>query len=495
MPPKIHVGFEIEYRDGRIVKKRRTLEFALDYMVYGADKNAVRSGKTVRIGDGLKDIGKLFLEYAEGRKIKSIKQLEKQVNKKFGGIKSDTSKIMEYAIKNALDKVKEAKEKGKDKEIAEKIGNTLVELGERTRKLKPGQILALPAEALTEESYAILISEPITRWLDIQRTAKRNAEKTKIIIAGTMGGIMGIIAYIINRIINRKSGGSWTRSTALSIATAMMLGLNPIAALFNTAITHYVLRHADPKTFRGNIAQNFIMGMQIAILIGLGWTIGSIAIAATTPTVDGEPKIGESPLLNIVRFQAKTIAWAILMILVPVLLALIGKMDRIIMLSGTIFAGMQGIAAYAREWRTGLFGKMPAAIWESAILWAYDELDDFKDGFQRMGLIPEEDEGGIFEAIVIPIILGFFNALMGVEDPYRSVIPGSSAFADYVIEGSIGEPWQTILKIVYQIAATVIGGIVASGSLGLGFAVYIIGSVIGQLFLNRVLGCLFGIVG
>jgi len=345
------------------------------------------------------------------------------------------------------------------------------------------------------ESYATLISEPIMRWLDIQRTAKRNAEKTKIVIAGAMGGIMGIIAYIINRIINRKSNEAWTRSTALSIAIAMMLGLNPIAALFNTAITRYILKHADPKTFRGNIAQNFIMGMQIAILIGLGWTIGNMAIAATTPVVSGEPEIGGSPLLNIVRFQAKTIAWAILMILVPALLALIGKMDRIIMLSGTIFMGMQGIAAYAAQWRTGLFGEMPAAIWESAILWAYDELDDFKDGFQRMGLIPGEDEGGIFEAIVVPVVLGFFNALMGVEDPYRSVIPGSSVFANYVIEGSIGEPWQTILKIIYQIAATVIGGFVASGSLGLGFVVYIIGSMIGQMFLNRVLSSLFGIVG
>jgi len=112
-----------------------------------------------------------------------------------------------------------------------------------------------------------------------------------------------------------------------------------------------------------------------------------------------------------------------------------------------------------------------------------------------MGLIPEEDDGGIFEAIVVPVVLGFFNALMGVEDPYRSVIPGSSAFADYVIEGSIGEPWQTILKIVYQIVATVIGGIIASGSFGLGFVVYLIGSVVGQMFLNRMLGGLFGMVG
>jgi len=186
-----------------------------------------------------------------------------------------------------------------------------------------------------------------------------------------------------------------------------------------------------------------------------------------------------------------TIAWIILGIIIPALLALIGKLEGKLMFGGAIASAMLGIASYAHKFGVGILGKLPAHVWESALLWVFDELDDFKDGFSRLGWIKDDDEGGSFELIVVPLLLGFFSALMGVEDPFALVIPGNMGFAQYVADGFLGEPWASIVKIIYSIAASVIGGVIASGSAGLGFAAYVVGSVIGQVFLNKIFSQVF----
>jgi len=141
---------------------------------------------------------------------------------------------------------------------------------------------------------------------------------------------------------------------------------------------------------------------------------------------------------------------------------------------------------------------MPSGILLSAAAWTYDELGDLGDGCERlakrraqknnkMHKNTENDWKDLLELFLLPFLLGMFEALIGVNNPLRIIIPGSSEFTDYIISCDLPEPWASIVGAIVKVIFFSIGMIIACGCNGFGWIFYLIGSTIGQYAFMKLL--------
>ncbi len=253
-----------------------------------------------------------------------------------------------------------------------------------------------------------------------------------------------------------------------------------------------------------NIVQNFYTGFIVGLMSFIGMVIGTLVVRFTTDANglkealkgDGDKDLGDalrenSPLLGFLWFKFPTVAWtAISAVLFPLMLVLISHkyLKEISLGKGgaAIFTGLTGIGAYATMNGKGMFGNIPFFVSLSGMLWIWDEFDDFQDAKDR--ITKENDPTGLVdyaELFLLPFILGFFGAMFGMTDPMALVIPGRLGFMKYTTDALV-QPWNWILHALYQVVATLIGGIVASGGIG-GFAVYMIGSILANFAMRGVM--------
>ena len=235
---------------------------------------------------------------------------------------------------------------------------------------------------------------------------------------------------------------------------------------------------------KNQLKTGFITG----IMSTIGATIGIITLRATLAQ-------GNTAILDLLNYKTKTIAWILIFTLIAALMICLIK--KKIMGQGKAIALMisagGGIYAYAKQNKIGLLEEMELFTPLSAILWVWDEFDDFQDAYSRIKNKQEPpDPMDALELYLLPLILGMFGAWMGIDQYMIATrIPGRWGFAQYAIETTAPPPWGVVLKAFYEIAAFIFANIVASGVKGVGWILYTAASVIGSYIINMALGAIF----
>jgi len=73
-------------------------------------------------------------------------------------------------------------------------------------------------------------------------------------------------------------------------------------------------------------------------------------------------------------------------------------------------------------------------------------------------------------------------------------IPGRWGFVRYVADVNIPSPWNVVVYAVYEILSFLIGNVLASGAMGVGWILYAVGSVVGSLLMSSLFGGVFSVV-
>lgn len=243
----------------------------------------------------------------------------------------------------------------------------------------------------------------------------------------------------------------------------------------------------------GQLKTGFITGLMTMI----GAVAGSTAMLQALNS-------GWSGILDFLNYKMPTIAWVIIQIVI--LLIMLAFVKKKIVGNGKLIAtgiaGAVGILAYANENKAGLLGNVPCHVTLSAILWVWDEFDDFQDAKERIDNIskPPELSGSdrrerimdALELYLLPFILGLFSSWMGIDQMVvLERIPGRWGFVKYVSYATLPEPWNTVVNAVYEILAFVLANVIASGAAGIGWILYTIGSVLASYTFNNALSILF----
>lgn len=362
----------------------------------------------------------------------------------------------------------------------------------------------------------------------LERVAEKIVELWRTNLAKVKEKLIGIIAMI-------TVGSAWlgkTTGTSTAMSIALWLTFGPMAPIASALCKRIAKKIGEGE--RQNLMNNLVNGLIVAIMTILGMVSMNLILVATAPKkkveVWGEeieiPMLWESPVRNIVTFKTEAIIWIMAATaIVAVASGILGKLRNperlveelkgdanpnepeprvkgMIMKIGLIVAMVMGIVTYMKIWDIGLFDKMPSGVLLSAIAWTWDELDDLGDGVERIemwrikrktGLKPKVEDEGVAEIIILPLILGAFATLFGITDPMQVIIPGSSGFLDYVVDNALPEPWNIIVGSLIKIVFFVVGMLIACGSAGLGAVMYIVGSVMGQIIVERIISAFVAI--
>ena len=251
-----------------------------------------------------------------------------------------------------------------------------------------------------------------------------------------------------------------------------------------------ILRTQKP-TFGGDIKQQLRTGL----IVGLMSTLGSI-IAYIIMT--GLLARGSTAILDMLNFRLPTIVWIIIGAAITILTicllkrGFIGKGKAIAL---SVSMGI-GLWSYAKGEKKGILGNIEFFAPLSAILWVWDEFDDFQDGYNRLKNKQEKpDITDTLELWLLPMILGMFGTWMGIDQMLIATrIPGRWGFAKYAAEANIPSPWDVVVNAIYEIIAFVLANVIASGARGVGWIIYTAGSVLGSIVMSSVLNNVLGVV-
>ncbi len=332
------------------------------------------------------------------------------------------------------------------------------------------------------------VTERVSNMLDSKKFQQRQTKVAKFAIALTpLGGMAFLLKNIIRYITSN------TRLQALLQTSFMGKVVNKLKS---GKVRHYIQ----------NLTQNFFTGIIVGLMSFIGMVIGTLVVRLTTDAkgleeaLDGDKDLGDalrenSPLLGFLWFKLPTFAWIVISaVLFPLVLVLISNkyLKEISLGKGgaAIFTGITDIWAYADMNGKGMFGSIPFFVSLSGMLWIWDEFDDFQDAKDQ--ITHDSDDGtelvDYAELFLLPFVLGFFGTMFGITDPRAFVIPGQLGFMKYT-STLFPKPWNWIFHALYQVVATLIGGIVASGGVG-GFAIYMIGSVLANFSMRGVLSAI-----
>jgi len=431
---------------------------------------------------------------------KNIKKVEESIERAVRIIRSTTAQMLIQPIKGG--------DKDPERLSAEYLDGVLSLILEDMR-LAPGlkqQIMRELEEEEEKKGRLRIIGEKMGRFLS------------------RIGLTIATFIAIIMQKISPLARITGTESTAMAMALWLTFGpMAPIITRMFSRIGRKLGKHTD------NLVGNLINGMIVAIMITLGMLTMNLLITITAPKekidILGEtieiPNPWRSPLRNIITFEAPAIIWIIAATVIAIVASgIIGKLrkpdkivsmllgedganepepraKKIIMKAGLIVALIMGLATYMKTWGIGIFDYMPSGVLLSAVAWVWDEVDDLGDGAERIESWRTnvdkvmKDDDGIAEIVILPFLLGAFAALCGIVDPWQLIIPGSNGFVNYVCGGWLSDPWGTIVGALIKIVFFVVGMLIACGSGGLGAVMYVVGSVIGQIVLMRILRIVF----
>jgi len=132
----------------------------------------------------------------------------------------------------------------------------------------------------------------------------------------------------------------------------------------------------------------------------------------------------------------------------------------------------------------------------SAWLWVFDEFDNFQDGYERLkqeiNSYEEPDEskfGEAFELFSLSFLLGLFGAWARNN---RSMVNNNSRIIPIRQMGLqyIPEPWNTIISAIYGVLAFLLAQVIASGGFGVGWIIYLLSSIVGNIIVNMTVSML-----
>jgi len=358
---------------------------------------------------------------------------------------------------NKLNKIKELVDNGRTQKALNRIDEmladaTILETKIGTEKEKANKIKELIKKALTSKEAAEEALQELVQMIDDpqdkEENNKQNQKAKNIIIEA--------ITYIL-----------------------LLQQINP-----------EILQQLKP-TMKQDIKQQLRTGL----IVGLMSTLGSITAYII---MTGLLARGNTAILDMLNFTLSTLAWIIIGAAITILTVcllkkgFIGK-GKAIALSVSMSIG---IWSYARKEKLGITGDMPFFTPLSGILWVWDEFDDFQDGYNRLKNKQEKpDIMDTLELWLLPVILGMFGTWMGIDQRVVATkIPGRWGFARYASEANIPSPWDVVVNAVYEILAFLLANVIASGARGLGWIVYTIGSVLGSILMNTLLGSVFSLI-
>jgi len=259
------------------------------------------------------------------------------------------------------------------------------------------------------------------------------------------------------------------------------------------------LLRTKPRTpLRKDLANQIRTGLIVGLMTTLGAVIGTVVLEAT----GGE----DSPILDILNFEAPTLIWIVLGAALALITLYMLSRDEAIRntdrkltdvflrygkkVAISVVLGAS-IWTYAKQHGKEILSEMPMFVPLSGMLWVWDEFDDFQDGVSRLKNIQSGEGGGPDDALelwVLPLILGMFAAWFGVDEhKVMARIPGRWGFAKYVATINIPAPWDTVVYAIYSILSFIIGNVAASGVRGAGWVFYTAASVVGSLIMESIL--------
>ncbi|NIQ06845.1 MAG: hypothetical protein GWO20_14295 [Candidatus Korarchaeota archaeon] len=465
----------------------RSVEEESLFLLFSGKKSSGGRGKINELRELL--MSKILDEYKEGN------------HEKAGKLVNLYEKLSEDYIEEKIEEIKEtaltletAMKRNKNGEIVIDEEDGKPELSKDAKKsLRKGLIAMGFSEEDAEEMSKDLeeaVREEMTERLKAKKMQKRKRTAAKVFMALTpLGGIGLVVHRIIEYIMSN------TR----------------LQALLQNSFMGKVAKRLKKGKIGGyvrNIIQNFYTGFIVALMSFIGMVIGTLVVRFTTDKKgleealkgDGDRDLGDalqenSPLLGFLWFKLPAVVWIVISaVLFPLVLVLISNkyLKEISLGKGgaAIFTGITDIWAYADMNGKGMFGSIPFFVSLSGMLWIWDEFDDFQDAKDQ--ITHDSDDGtelvDYAELFLLPFVLGFFGTMFGITDPRAFVIPGQLGFMKYT-STLFPKPWNWIFHALYQVVATLIGGIVASGGVG-GFAIYMIGSVLANFSMRGVLSAI-----
>jgi len=249
------------------------------------------------------------------------------------------------------------------------------------------------------------------------------------------------------------------------------------------------------QTPKPKLSDDIKQQLRTGLIVGLMSTFGSI-IAYTIMAILLAK--GSTAILDMLNFRLPALAWIVIGAAITILTicllkkGFIGKGKAIAL---SVSMGI-GLWSYARGEGRGILDEMEFFAPLSAILWVWDEFDDFQDGYNRLKKRQEPpDITDTLELWLLPMILGMFGTWMGIDQKLITArIPGRWGFAKYAAEANIPSPWDVVVNAIYEIIAFVLANVIASGAMGVGWIIYTVGSVLGSIIMSSVLSNVLGVV-
>lgn len=416
--------------------------------------------------------------------------------------------IIEKTLGYIMEKLKNGKLSGEEEKIMETIDNTIKSVrDEETSTLFTDLEGLRPLDSYYRESLVVrlekikeLIKEgryqaaknEITRMLSAARTLKAKiGEKNR----DTFRKLVGEALTTKNREEARKK----IEELAKLIDDPETEETNEVKNTIEEAIaykqlleeTHPEILQTPKPTFSDDIKQQLRTGLIVGLMSTLGSIVAYIIMAGLLAR-------GSTAILDMLNLKLPTLVWIIIGAAITVLTicllkkGFIGKGKAVAL---SVSMGI-GIWSYAKGEKRGILGDMEFFAPLSAILWVWDEFDDFQDGYNRLKNKQEKpDITDTLELWLLPMILGMFGTWMGIDQMLIAArIPGRWGFAKYAAEANIPSPWDVVVNAIYEIIAFVFANVIASGARGIGWIVYTIGSVLGSIVMSSVLNNAFSIV-